>query len=419
MPLPSGSRASRTATSGRSAGIRRRASAADADSPTTSMSGSALEQLAQAGAHQLVVVEQEDADRHRHQCAGPRGAGDGTKVPDRPGRPAVSDPRVRPQSETDRTSPPGGPPHEHRAEQHEHPEDDPGRGRVRRLDAGAHRRWSRRAARARRLDVPIVLLCAVEIADAVPMQAFTDTARTALDSAAERCRERARREQRQHRRLVRLAHRGRPRGGAAGRPGRRRHPRPPAGGAGAARIDQHARWSPTPASPVLVVRSSGTADDAPVVVGVDGSTSSTAAVEAAAAEADQHRVGAARGRRACRPWSTRLGFTSGPDAVEIEEAEAYLAEAAAGLHERYPDLVIERVVSQTHPVEALARRCPAGPARRGREPRSGDPAVGAARLGEPRDRCSAQPARSLVVHPATDPRAVGSRAPADEALAGR
>ena len=38
MPEPSGRRASRTATSGRSAGIRAVASAALADSPTTSMS---------------------------------------------------------------------------------------------------------------------------------------------------------------------------------------------------------------------------------------------------------------------------------------------------------------------------------------------------------------------------------------------
>ena len=40
MPLPSGSRASRIATSGRSAGMRRAASCAEPESPTTSMPSS-------------------------------------------------------------------------------------------------------------------------------------------------------------------------------------------------------------------------------------------------------------------------------------------------------------------------------------------------------------------------------------------
>src|ERR687886_1760717 len=46
MPLPSGSRASSTATSGRNAGMRRAASCADPDSPTTSMSPAACSRSA-------------------------------------------------------------------------------------------------------------------------------------------------------------------------------------------------------------------------------------------------------------------------------------------------------------------------------------------------------------------------------------
>jgi len=50
-----------------------------------------------------------------------------------------------------------------------------------------------------------------------------------------------------------------------------------------------------------------------------------------------------------------LGFTTAPDAQEVREAAAFVSEALAGLHERYPDLVVEPVLSRTHPVEALVR----------------------------------------------------------------
>ena len=67
-----GRRARRRA--GRSAGIRRVASSARPDSPTTSMSAVALEQLAQPAADDLVVVEEEDADQLA-VCAGLAGRG--------------------------------------------------------------------------------------------------------------------------------------------------------------------------------------------------------------------------------------------------------------------------------------------------------------------------------------------------------
>lgn len=106
--------------------------------------------------------------------------------------------------------------------------------------------------------------------------------------------------------------------------------------------------------PVLVVRSGAVPPEAPVVVGVDGSPSSVAAVRAAAAEADHAGV-PLRAVVAVPPVVDPMGFTSGPDTQEIEEAQALVAEALAGLHDQYPDLLIERVVSQTHPVLALVR----------------------------------------------------------------
>ena len=90
------------------------------------------------------------------------------------------------------------------------------------------------------------------------------------------------------------------------------------------------------------------------MVGVDGSPSSVEAVQVAAREADRAGV-PLRAVIAVPPVVDAAGFTSGPDERRLQEAEAAVAEAVAGLHERYPDLQVERLVNQTHPVVALVR----------------------------------------------------------------
>ena len=146
MPLPSGRRASRMATSGRSAGIRRVASCAEPDSPTTSMSPSALQQVAQAAPDHLVVVEQEHSDHalfllgrrsrcHRDQGPFPRrtaSLGSFPQCPGESGHPALKPPRhcrtvasaqtrrelqTRSERRPGGDSRPGG-----RSDHHEHPE---------------------------------------------------------------------------------------------------------------------------------------------------------------------------------------------------------------------------------------------------------------------------------------------------------
>ena len=82
IPEPSGRRASSTATSGRSAGIRLAASAAVPASPTTSIVTGALEQRAEALTDHLVVVEQVDAD-HGPFLPVPGHPVEGTYVPGR------------------------------------------------------------------------------------------------------------------------------------------------------------------------------------------------------------------------------------------------------------------------------------------------------------------------------------------------
>ena len=96
IPEPSGSRPSSTATSGRSAGIRAVASTADAGLADHLDVVLALEQEAQALADDVVVVEEEDADRARSRAipADPRRV-----------RSTYAGPRARP--ECGRTGPVG------------------------------------------------------------------------------------------------------------------------------------------------------------------------------------------------------------------------------------------------------------------------------------------------------------------------
>jgi len=110
--------------------------------------------------------------------------------------------------------------------------------------------------------------------------------------------------------------------------------------------------------PVVVVRGEADPPDpaAPVVVGVDGSPTSDAALAFA--------FEAAAGRKvplvAVHAWRDVLvDPTVAPlldrEAIEDDEREA-LAERLAGWGEKYPDVRVERVVTREHPARALVDR---------------------------------------------------------------
>ncbi|MFD1810780.1 universal stress protein [Rhodococcus gannanensis] len=111
--------------------------------------------------------------------------------------------------------------------------------------------------------------------------------------------------------------------------------------------------------PVVVVPSPELpAVDAPVVVGVDGSTNSVPAVEAAFVEASLRRAPLV----AVHAWSD-IDFDTLPVAVEAlpwsavaESEEAALAESLAGMQERFPDVEVTRVVVQDNAVDQLLAR---------------------------------------------------------------
>jgi nucleotide-binding universal stress UspA family protein len=106
--------------------------------------------------------------------------------------------------------------------------------------------------------------------------------------------------------------------------------------------------------PVLVVRAAAAAFGAPVVVGVDGSTTAVRAVQMAADEADRAGV-PLRALAAVPVGADATGTSTGPRVAELRDAEAFLSEALAGLRERYPGLSTELAITQTHPIEALVR----------------------------------------------------------------
>ncbi|MFD6893833.1 universal stress protein [Rhodococcus sp. NPDC060086] len=115
------------------------------------------------------------------------------------------------------------------------------------------------------------------------------------------------------------------------------------------------------AAPVVVVRGR-TLDGAPpaegpVVVGVDGSESCRAAVEVAFEEAAARRATLV----AVNVWSDvsvqpSLGAVpEDPHWSRIQTGEEIvLAERLAGFHDRYPDVVVERVVARDRPVRVLS-----------------------------------------------------------------
>lgn len=208
------------------------------------------------------------------------------------------------------------------------------------------------AARARALEVPLLLVCSIEMAEAATAEMFLQSARDTLAAAADRCRTSG----------VQVVRTATMVGSATaallevaepgdllvvGTHGHRPVARVLLGSTSSSLVTLARQ-------PVLVARAGTAGPGAPVVVGVDGSASSVDAVQVAAREADRAGV-PLRAVIAVPPVVDAAGFTSGPDHRQLQEAEAAVAEALAGLPERYPDLQVERVVTQTHPVVALVR----------------------------------------------------------------
>ncbi|HWO67001.1 MAG TPA: universal stress protein, partial [Umezawaea sp.] len=109
--------------------------------------------------------------------------------------------------------------------------------------------------------------------------------------------------------------------------------------------------------PVVVVRGTPV-DDAPVVVGMDGSPASEAAIEFAFAAASTRGVPL----KAVMTWTDFLVDSPYDEArlaidwEQVEEAEhRLLAERMAGWQEKYPDVHVDRVVLRDRPVRALLK----------------------------------------------------------------
>jgi nucleotide-binding universal stress UspA family protein len=108
--------------------------------------------------------------------------------------------------------------------------------------------------------------------------------------------------------------------------------------------------------PVIVVRGAVPGQAGPVVVGVDGSPASEAAIRFAFDEASVRRTDLV----AVHTWLdiaftgawTALPTTIDWDAVEVDET-MLLDERLAGWQEKYPDVAVERVVLRDRPVRAL------------------------------------------------------------------
>ncbi|MEU7143961.1 universal stress protein [Nocardia sp. NPDC046473] len=89
----------------------------------------------------------------------------------------------------------------------------------------------------------------------------------------------------------------------------------------------------------------------PVLVGVDGSSNSVAALELAFEEASRRKVGLT----ALHAWSDASGLdvpVPGWDGAQ-ESAQAVLAESLAGYTERYPDVAVRRILVADRPVRSL------------------------------------------------------------------
>lgn len=110
--------------------------------------------------------------------------------------------------------------------------------------------------------------------------------------------------------------------------------------------------------PVVVIRTVPASSTGRVVVGVDGSAASVAAVEFAIREAS-YRGAAVTAVHVSTGSFPLLATTSEPEVihrgdVDPEEAAA-VAETLAGFEEQFPDVPVERVFMMGHPVPALVK----------------------------------------------------------------
>lgn len=105
--------------------------------------------------------------------------------------------------------------------------------------------------------------------------------------------------------------------------------------------------------PVVVVRGDDPSDTGPVVVGIDGSPISEAALEFAFDAADARGVPLI----AVHVWNDYAIAVSVLEAVKWDAVEAeehqLLAERLAGWSEKYPDVEVRRVVERDSPAHAL------------------------------------------------------------------
>ncbi|KGM13192.1 universal stress protein [Cellulomonas bogoriensis] len=110
--------------------------------------------------------------------------------------------------------------------------------------------------------------------------------------------------------------------------------------------------------PVVVVPALPAREASDVVVGVDGSADSLAAVRLAAAEA--HRTGGEL--HVVMAWEQPATYvpvqylSGGYDEQMLEHEKVALAESVAGLAEDYPDLVVHRELVQGRPAPVLLER---------------------------------------------------------------
>ncbi len=107
--------------------------------------------------------------------------------------------------------------------------------------------------------------------------------------------------------------------------------------------------------PVAVIHDEASAapprDDAPVLVGIDGSPASETATAIAFDQASRRRVRL----QALHVWSDWTNFElPGYDvSTAAMQAQLALAERLAGWQERYPDVAIDRIVVCGHPAEMI------------------------------------------------------------------